>query len=244
MRRLHIGLLLVLAFLWLPSQGWGAVAYDATANGQRTTADVTIADFTLTIGSITNGAVGVGLVFSANTATGITVTIGGVSATLVSGSDSGTARASRSMIYALATGSTTGAQTVSIAWTGAMRAAAAAVSMSGVNQSTPTANGTFASGTPTPSSVTVTSATGNLTLEASSFVSGNAPTSPTQTSVYAANPGSQVGIGVSRADGGATVVHGWSNTGSAWTASGVDLVASTEGAVSSTGSLGWMEVDE
>lgn len=199
-----------------------AVSYDAAGYGENTSSTTSIPNFTVSLTG-SNGAVAVTLCMGINNATGISVTIGGVSASLISGSDTGTAQSYRALTYGLATGSTSGSQTVSISWTTACWAAASAVAATSVDQTTPFNNGTFnSSGTGPTASVTITSSTGDLTFGAVACESGTTPTAPTQTQVHADNAGFQVGIGSSRAAGAATVAHQWS-TGSGWLFSGVNF---------------------
>lgn len=222
----HLRSVIVLFVLLCHGTGWAAVTYDAAGYGENTSSTTSIPDFTVSLTG-TNGAVAVVVTQSINSATGISVTIGGVSASLVSGTDSGTSQAYRSFIYGLATGSTSGSQTVSVSWTGSAWAAASAVAATGVDQTTPFNNGTFnQAGTGPTASVVVTSATDDLTFAGVSCESGGTPTAPTQTSVHADNAGFQVGIGSSRAAGAATVTHEWS-TGSGWTFSGVNFRAAS-----------------
>jgi hypothetical protein len=207
------------------------VAFDNVTTGSNSTATTSIPSFNLTIGSITNGAVSVGISFDVNTVSAVSVTIGGVSASLISGTDSGTTQSTcRSMIFGLATGSTTGSQAIVITWTGAADAVAGAVSAGGVNQSTPFQHGTFSDGQDNGSgggdpSLTITSATGDMTLDNVADGAGAVPTAPTQTSRYATRDGGfQVGIGGSTAAGAATVTHAWTvGSFATWTQSGADF---------------------
>ena len=204
------------------------VTYDAEGYGENTSSTTSIPDFTISL-SGSSGAVSIGLCMSINSATGISVTVGGVSASLLSGTDSGTTETYRSLIYGVATGSSSGSKTVSISWTGAAWATASAICATGVDQTTPFQNGTFnTSGTGPTGDVTITSATGNLTFAVISCESGATPTAPTQTQVRADNAGFQIGIGSSRADGAATVNHAFT-TVSGWEMSGIDFLAATSG---------------
>ena len=195
------------------------VAYDAVASGKTTSATTSIASFNLTIGAgVTNGAVAIGLSFSSNAVSAVSVTVGGVAAAVVTGTDSGTTISDgRTMIYCLATGSTHGAQAIAVSWTGSSHATAGSVSASGVNQTTPCQNGTFAaaqitaSGT-TPFTLVVTSATGDMTFTNETDDSGSyPPASPLQTVRYGLGDSGVTGNG-STAAGAATVTDGWSTT--------------------------------
>lgn len=140
------------------------VSYEASAHTHLSTAG-TSASFSITLGGTSSTrAVLVGLTFYQNTASGITVTVGGNSASLISGTDTGNTYSRRSMLYGLPT-SLTGAQTVAISWTTNEYGAFGAISATAVNQSTPFANGTFAGSNSSASSasLTITSGGGDLT---------------------------------------------------------------------------------
>ena len=214
------------------SVGGGATAtYQAVGSGSNSAAGTSIPNFTVTIpGGVTNGAVACGVSFSVNTVSAISVTIGGSAASVVTGSDSSTVKTYRSVIYGRVTGSTTGAQTVAITWTGSASATAGCVAASGVNQTTPFAHGTYASGQNDGAgggnpSLAITSAANNMTMNTVSVDSGGAPTAPTQTSRFAFNDGLYaVGTGGSTAAGAATVTHAWTvGNYATWTASGADF---------------------
>lgn len=155
-----------------------AVAFDAVAHNSTASA-TSIPNFTLTIGAgVTNGAVVIGMDFTNTNPTGISVTVGGVSASLVASTTA--TNSYQSLIYGLATGSATGSKTVSISWTNAAEAAAGAISFSGVDQTTPCNNGTSHTSTSGGSggtdAVTITSNNGDLTFD---WNANSGPTAPT-----------------------------------------------------------------
>ena len=191
-----------------------AVAFDAEAHGSTAAGGTSIPDFTLTIGAgVTDGAVCVCIAFAQTTPTGVTVTIGGSAASAIANTDGN--NVSRSLMFGLATGSSTGAKTISVSWTETANAAAVAISASGVDQTTPFNNGAFSGlGFGVQPSITITSATGDLTIDVNSNGSGNAPTTPNQTQRAAfASDDFQIGCGVSTAAGAATVTHTWAAGG-------------------------------
>lgn len=205
-----------------------AATYDAAGYGENTSSGTSIPNFTISLTG-SDGAVAVILLFSNNAVSGVAVTIGGVSASLITGTDTGTATDYRTMIYGLATGSTSGSQTVSVSWTGSSWAGASAMAATSVDQTTPFDNGTTNTGGTGPTaSITVTSATDDLTFAGFAAESGSQPTAPTQTQVHADRVQFQIGVGTSRAAGAATVSHQW-NTGSGWAYSGVNINASSGG---------------
>ncbi len=92
----------------------------------------------------------------------------------------------RNMIYCAATGSATGAQTVSVSWTGSSNASAGMVSASGVDQATLCNNGTTSSTTSATISTSITSSSGDLTFDRVSDGSGSSgyPDTPNRLSGY------------------------------------------------------------
>ena len=209
------------------SGGGSAAAFDATAHGSTSAAGTSITSFNITLGSLTDGMVKVDLGFSSNAVSAVSVTVGGSSATLVSGTDSTTSSAYRGMTYCIPVGTTSGAKAVVVSWTGTSSGAATASSWQHVNQSTPCSHGTFAfcaSACTGTSAVTITSATNDAASDGLTAESGATPTAPTQTSVAAFRSGDfQIGMGVSRAAGAASVGFQWT-TSSGWVETGVDIV--------------------
>lgn len=140
------------------------VAFNAASvmkSGTSTTG--TSAAFTINAGN--NRACVVGLTMSANNATGISCSCGGQTASLVTGTDTGTAETTRTMLFAAANPAT-GSQTASCSWTTSMGFAFGAIVANNVDQSTPMNNGTFATQhNPSPAalSLSVTSTNGDLT---------------------------------------------------------------------------------
>ncbi|GEM_PF-5864945 len=214
--------ILFLLLLSIPFAIEAAVVFDATANSNATNG-TSIPNFNITLGSGSNKAVLIGLSFSSNAVSGVTVTVGGQAASLISGTDSGTTGTERSLQFGRIT-TLSGVQAVAISWTGASSAVVGVVSATGVDQTTPFKNGTFSSGAATPASVTITSAAGDMTIDTIAVVGGgNAPGAPTQTSRWnTADGGNNVfGVG-STAAGAATVTHQWTVDG-AWVSSGADF---------------------
>src|SRR5882762_7847656 len=118
-----------------------------------------------TIGSGTNRAAMIMVSMSANNATGITASLGGVSGTLIPGTDSGTTATIRSLIFQVIN-PPSGSQTATVSWTGSMNADVGVITVSGANQITPGTNGTFVASNSSPaitSSVTIASNPGDLT---------------------------------------------------------------------------------
>jgi hypothetical protein len=117
------------------------------------------------IGSGSNRAAMIMVTMSANTATNITASLGGVSGTVIPGTDTGTTAAMRTLIFQVIN-PPAGSQTATVSWTTSMNVDVGVITVSGADQTTPCTNGTFAAAnaaqTPT-TSVTITSAPGDLT---------------------------------------------------------------------------------
>lgn len=180
----------------------------------------TVTTGSMTITSNANRAGAVLVAWSANNQTGITASIGGTSSAAVTNTDSGTSLGYRNLIHGV-TAPPSGSQTATISWTNACNALVYAVATSGVDQTTPLNNGTFAfhasNATPTR---TVTSNSGDLTIDVECESSGNFPT-PTQTqlAVLKVNTGNVISGGASRGPGTAgPITHAWTvgSGGSAW----------------------------
>jgi len=119
-----------------------------------------------TIGSGSNRAAMIMVSMSGNKATSITAGLGGVSGTVIPGTDSGTTASVRTLIFQVIN-PPSGPQTATVSWTnGALNVDVGVMTVSGADQITPCTNGTFAASSSTPvatTSVTITSAPGDLT---------------------------------------------------------------------------------
>jgi hypothetical protein len=125
----------------------------------------TITTPAFTIGTGANRAAMIMVAMSANTATNITAKLGGVSGTLIPGTDSGTTASARTMIFQVIN-PPSGSQTATVSWTGSRNADVGVITVSGADQTTPTNGGTFSASNSAPTasmSVTVTSSSGDLT---------------------------------------------------------------------------------
>jgi len=117
------------------------------------------------IGASANRAAMIMVSMVANNATAISARLGGVTGTLIPGTDTGNTASIRSMIFCV-TNPPSGSQTATVSWTNSMAADVGVIAVSGANQSTPCLNGTLAASNSSPStttSVTVTSSSGDLT---------------------------------------------------------------------------------
>jgi len=204
-----------------------SVAFDSDAVGN--TASGTSVTFNLVIGGgVTNGAVLVMIGFNTTEGTSVSVTVGGSSATEVSGAYSSVGFVF-SRMFAIATGSSTGTKSVVASWTGTTAASVIAMSASGVDQTTPANNGKEQVGMwfGDAPSFAITSASSDLSVDCVLAYTGGA-SGNTQTILTAAAE-----LFASRATTPASsVTHSW--TANAWQShSGCNLVA----AAASGGSL-------
>jgi uncharacterized membrane protein len=141
------------------------VSYDNKVSSGFMWGVTTVTTPAFTIGSRLNRAAMIMVTMTANSATGITASLGGVSGTLIPGTDSGTTATLRTLIFQVIN-PPSGLQTAKVSWTGSMNADVGVITVSGANQTTPCTNGTFAAFNSSPSvstSLTVTSTSGDLT---------------------------------------------------------------------------------
>ena len=118
-----------------------------------------------TIGAGSNRAAMIMVVMTSNTATSVTASLGGVPATLIPGTDSGTTASGRCMIFQVIN-PPSGSQKATVSWTGSVTADVGVITVSGADQTNPTKNGTFSASSSSPAkttSVTITSNPGDLT---------------------------------------------------------------------------------
>lgn len=198
-----------------------AVTYDnQTFVSFGTVTEITTSAFTIT--SASNRAAIVALSYATNGASAITASVGAVGGTAISGADSTTAQTVRTTGFAVIA-PPSGSQTATITWTTATSGTVAVMTASGVNQTTPVNNGTFTSNTSGNPSLSVTSVSGDLTVDWVAMLSGTA-SAATQTERYN-DTTSFYGAG-STGPGTGSATHGWTSSGGAWTQSGANFVAS------------------
>ncbi len=203
-------------------RSWAAVTYQNTAetyaNNRAGTTGITLSNFNPGTGS--NRLLVVGLSFGLAVPSGVTVTFGGTSLTQVPGTSSTRGTQHVEMWYVV---NPTGTGNIVAKWSGTCDVVIGAVAFNGVDQTTPVRNGTFSTGTATAVSVTITSATGDMTMDTVSSV-GARIGSPTQTQRWVDLNGNHLnGAG---STGAATVTHGWTQSETNnWVSAGVDIVA-------------------
>src|SRR6266567_5534781 len=142
-----------------------AVTYDNGVKSGFQWGVTTVTTPALTIGSGANRAAMIMVTMSANNATNITASLGGVSGALIPGTDSGTAAAIRTLIFQVIN-PPSGSQAATVSWTTSMNGDVGVITVSGADQTTPCTNGTFAAANSSPAtttSVTITSNLGDLT---------------------------------------------------------------------------------
>lgn len=166
-----------------------------------------------------------GLSVDAATISAITGSIGGVSGSAITGTDSSSIATTVRTLQFGVTAPPSGSQTATMSWTTLSSCVFGAVTTSGVDQTTPFNNGTVTTASNFgPSSVAITSANGDLTCDTIAEDSGlSAPSAPTQTSLWTIN-GAVDGAG-SRGPGTGNTTHQWtlSPATTVWTASGANF---------------------
>ncbi len=208
-----------------------AVAFDANATADTTqNAVATITNGNLTIGSGSNRALIVQLSFSNQALSALTVKwdVAGAnqSLTLI-----GTVNVSgaRSELWGLINPAS-GNKIVTVNWTGSSDVCCNATAWTGVDQTggaTSFPNFTSATNTTGNPSLTITSAVGNATMAVATNLSSIS--APTQTQTFLDTTPSNISGAGSRAAGAATVTHGWTSGGGAWSEAGCDIAAAGGG---------------
>jgi hypothetical protein len=143
----------------------GSVAFDNAVSSGLRWQPTTVTTPALVIGSGANRAAMIMVTMTENVATGITASLGGVSGSLIPGTDSGTTATVRTLMFCVAN-PPSGAQTATVSWTNSVVAAdVGVIAVSGADPTTPCTNGTFLAGDARPltTSVTIASTAGDLT---------------------------------------------------------------------------------
>lgn len=207
------------------------VTFEAAATGINWTTATTSVSFSITLGGTSSTrAVLVGIAHHSTGATGITVTVGGQSASLISGTDTGSTYTRRTMLYGIAT-TLTGAQTVAISWTSAQDGCASAISAVNVNQTTPFDSGTMYGYTGSASSIsrTVTSVYGDLTSTMVLMLPYTLTPTTNQNQKWTQTAsGQQIALG-DIGGGLGTTTHTWTASSTASAMSGTNFVSVSNG---------------
>ena len=170
-----------------------------------------------------NRAALVSVYHSGNSATGISVTVGGVSGSLVSGTDSGTAQTPRTFQF-IVINPPSGSQTATCSWTGNQDAYLICVVYNDCDQTTPAINGAFTSGATGAPSLTPTAGAGSASVVC--LAAGNT-NNPTQTTIGSVLTGTTQDFTATRGNAGAT--HSWDNGFGTYVASGCVLQSPASG---------------
>src|SRR3989441_876553 len=186
----------------------GTVTYDSAVSSgfQWDVTAITTASFV--VGNGTNRAVMIMVAMSANNATGITASLGGVSGTLIPGTDSGTTATIRTLIFQVIN-PPSGAQTATVSWTTSLNADVGVITVSGADQTTPCTNGTFAAFDSSPdmaTSLTITSNSGDLTASIGYTTDQWVSPFTNQTLTWGLNSSA---VGGDRGPGTGTTTHTW-----------------------------------
>jgi len=188
--------------------GQATVAYDNSVSSGFQWGVTSVTTPAFVVGSGTNRAAMIMVTMTANNATGITARLGGVTGTLVPGTDSGTTASIRTLIFQVIN-PPSGSQSATVSWTTSMNANVGVITVAGADQTTPVTNGTFAAFNSAPdrlTSVTVVSNPGDLT--ASVGFSANQWVSPftNQTVTWGLT---SPAVGGDRGPGTGTTTHTW-----------------------------------
>ena len=186
----------------------GTVTYDSAVSSgfQWDVTAITTASFV--VGNGTNRAAMIMVAMSANNATGITASLGGVSGTLIPGTDSGTTATIRTLIFQVIN-PPSGAQTATVSWTTSLNADVGVITVSGADQTTPCTNGTFAAFDSSPdmaTSLTITSNSGDLTASIGYTTDQWVSPFTNQTLTWGLNSSA---VGGDRGPGTGTTTHTW-----------------------------------
>jgi hypothetical protein len=192
-----------------------AVAYDNQAS--ITGSGVTSLDTgAFTITSNSNRAAIVGC--AADNGSAFSYTVGGVAA---SGQIPGCF--SFNILTSVVTAPPSGSQTAHAQWTTAANVVLGVMTFYNVKQATPTNNGTNAATVGTAASVTITSTSGDLTVD-HLFTTGGALSAPTQNLGFNTANGTLAAGGGTYGPGTGTTTHAWTLSAGSGTSDGVNLV--------------------
>ena len=209
-----------------PTPASGPVAYDNSVSSGFQWGVTSVTTPAFVVGSGANRAAMIMVAMAANNATNITASLGGVAATLIPGTDTGTSSSIRTLIFQVLN-PPSGLQTARVSWTTAMHADVGVVTVTGADQTTPTANGRFTAFGASPTaatSVTIPSNPGDLTASVGFTTNQWVPSATNQTFVW--GPSSSPVQG-DRGAGVGTTTHTWTGlyAGTPRSVSGANFVA-------------------
>lgn len=218
-----------------------AVTLDA-GNGTKGTGVTSLTTPALTITSNANRAGIIDIMRTVNDVTSLVASLGGVSGSTITGTDTGTSLSYRTLqMQVIAPPS--GSQTATASWTTSCNAVLNAKTAYGVDQTTPFNNGTFAfhasNGLPT---LSITSTNGDLTdsLEMDGGSAGGNTTNQNFDYSQFIATGNTCSVGGDHGPGTGTATHTWTIGGTAWLMSGSNFnqAAAGIGAANLTSSAG------
>lgn len=197
--------------------------FDVAGDGSVVFATTTITSAAMSIAATANRAALVCVYHSGNSATGISVTLGGVSGTLVSGTDTGTAQTPRTFIFVVIN-PPSGSQTATCSWTGNNDAYLKAIVYNDCDQTTPAINGTSANGATGAPSLTPTAGAGSASVVC---MASGGDAGASQTLFGATLSGTSQDFTGTRGSAGAT--HSWNNFFTTYVMSGCVLQSPASG---------------
>lgn len=213
--------LVLIALVGMSRSASAAVTFDQT---NHLAADATAQTVTLTVTTGTNPAIMVGVSWTGTT-TISTVTYAGVTVPAVTGASGANGTTAHVAIFCLANPTTGSSQNAVVTMSGATTSFAVGVaSFLGVNQTTPCANGTFASGTGTSASLTITSATGDVVMDTLAAGGSSVAVSGGQTLDWH-DALAIVDGGGSHVAGASSVTPSWSQSSAVWAYAAVNVQA-------------------
>jgi hypothetical protein len=190
---------------------WGAVTFDSVSIEDVSGSVQTFTGTAWTIGPGANRAAIIDLVFIGNV-TGITASIGGVSGVLIAGTNTVAADATYQVALVCVTNPPSGSQQVTVSWTTAATLVTGTIVATGVDQTTPCANGANLVQAFGVGSLAITSRTGDLTVSAGVDALNTFVTNQTLKWGGAGKPQTQYGGDIGQGTG--TTTHTYNNGGS------------------------------
>jgi len=188
----------------------GRVTYDNSVSSGFQWGVTRVTTPAFIIGSGANRAAMIMVAMRANGAANITASLGGVSGTLIAGTDSGTSATLRTLIFQVIN-PPSGSQTATVSWTSSMHADVGVITVSGADQTTPCTNGAFVATDSTATAVAslpITSNPGDLTASVASTSNALVPPFTNQTLKWGIDSGS---VGGDIGPGTGTTTHTWTS---------------------------------
>jgi uncharacterized membrane protein len=191
------------------------VTFDSAVSSGIQWGVTTVTTPSFVVGNGTNRAAMIMVALSVNDTTNISASLGGVSGTLVPGTDSGTTASIRTLIFQVIN-PPSGSHAATVSWTNGLlefgvNADVGVITVSGVDQTTPITGGTFAGSNSSPAaatSVTITSSPGDLTASVGYTANGWVAPFTNQTLKWGVDSGA---VGGDIGPGAGTTTHTWTD---------------------------------